>query len=352
MTSPHPIHRNNHAKYRTSVMTALRGIKPALLSIPRVTLKMPGKSFTGPLPPVTAAQTALAAELSRDVHELAGPLLGRNQFHEPQLRKCEEFLVSELKAAALEVSRHAYTSKGVEVANFHAQVPGSSQPDDIIVFGAHYDCVELINGPCPAANDNGSGVATVLAMARRFAKRKTAKTIRFALWANEEPPFFYTKNMGSLVDADRSKALGENIVAMMTPETLGYYTDEEDTQSYPLPGASLANLPKRGDFVAFVGLDNAGPLVKKCVDTFRSAAQFPCVGASVPGIIPLVCASDHWSFWRHGVPSLMITDTAPFRYRWYHTPEDTPDKLNFERFARVVEGVEAALAAVAGCALT
>ncbi|MFO0855915.1 MAG: M28 family peptidase [Phycisphaerales bacterium] len=343
MGKPHPIHRANFAKYRTTPWTALRGVLPALTRLPKVTLKMPGNIYQGPLPPLTDAQRALAAELSRDVHALAGPLLGRNQFHEPQLRKCEEFLTSELKAAGLSVSRHAYVSEGVEVANFHAEVRGVSRPDEIVVFGAHYDCVELVNGPCPAANDNGSGVATVLATARRFASAKPACTIRFALWANEEPPFFYTKNMGSLVDADRSHALDEKIVAMMTPETLGYYTDQEDSQAYPLPGAEAFDLPTKGDFVAFVGLDNAGPLVKRCVGTFRERAKFPCVGASVPGMIPLVGASDHWSFWRHGVPSLMITDTAPFRYQWYHTPEDTPDKMDFERFARVVEGVEAVL---------
>lgn len=348
MPTPHPIRRANHAKYRTTVGTALRGIVPALRSLPRLTLRMPGTSFSGPLPALTDTQRGLAGELSRDVHELAGPLLGRNQFHVPQLRKCEEFLASEFRAAGLPVARHPYLSEGVEVANFHAEVRGSSRPDEIVVFGAHYDCVELKNGPCPAANDNGSGVATVLALARRFAKRTPARTIRFVLWANEEPPFFYTKNMGSRVDADRSRAMNENIVAVMTPETLGHFTDEPNTQNYPIPGGGLVGLPTTGDFVAFVGLDNAGPLVKQCVGAFRNAVKFPSVGAAVPGIIPLVGASDHWSYWRHGVPSLMITDTAPFRYRWYHTPEDTPDKMDFERFARVVEGLEAVVSTVAG----
>ncbi len=348
MPTPHPIRRSNHAKYRTSIGTALRGIVPALRALPSMTLRMPGTSHTGPLPPLTDAQRALAAELSRDVHELAGPLLGRNQFHVTQLRKCEEFLTSQLKAAGLEVSRHTYECDGVEVANFHAHIRGSTRPDEIVVFGAHYDCVELRGGPCPAANDNGSGVATVLAMARRFAKARPARTIRFALWANEEPPFFYTSKMGSLVDADRSKSLNEHIVAMMTPETLGYYTDKPHTQNYPMPGAPLLGLPTTGDFVAFVGMDNAGPLVKQCVGLFRDAAKFPSIGAGLPGTIPLIGASDHWSYWRNRVPALMITDTAPFRYQWYHTPEDTPDKMNFERFARVAEGVEAVLKGVAG----
>ncbi|MFO0831717.1 MAG: M28 family peptidase [Phycisphaerales bacterium] len=346
--APHPIHRANFAKYRTTVGTALKGVLPALRALPRVTLRMPGQCHAGPLPGLTESQRALAAELSRDVHELAGPLLGRNQFHVAQLRRCEEFLCSEFRAAGLEVARHAYTSEGVEVANFHGEVRGCRTPGEIVVFGAHYDCVELKGGPCPAANDNGSGVATVLALARRFATQRPARTVRFALWANEEPPFFYTKNMGSLVDADRSRALGERIIAMMTPETLGYYTDAAGTQNYPVPGGGLVGLPSVGDFVAFVGMDNAGPLVKQCVGLFRGAAQFPCVGAGLPGVIPLIGASDHWSYWRHGVPSLMITDTAPFRYRWYHTPEDTPDKMDFERFARVVEGVEAVVRGVAG----
>lgn len=343
----HPIRRANFAKHRTSAGTAIRGVLPALTRLPSLTVQMPGKSFGGVLPAMTSQQTDLVAELSRDVHELAGPLVGRNQFHVPRLRECEAFLMQELSKAGLDVSRHTYTSEGVEVANLHAEVRGTTSPDDIIVFGAHYDCVELTTGPCPAANDNGSGVATVLAMARRLAKSTPRKTIRFALWVNEEPPFFYTDLMGSKVDAERSKARGERIVAMLTPETLGYYTDETDTQNFPLPGLGLS-YPTTGNFVAFIGMDEGGPLVQECVRVFRERSQFPSIGAALPGIVPLVGASDHWSYWRCGYPALMITDTAPFRYKYYHTPEDTPDKMDFTRFARVVDGLEHVVRELAG----
>jgi Zn-dependent M28 family amino/carboxypeptidase len=308
---------------------------------------MPGESHQGPLPPITAEQELLAAELSRDVHELAGPLLGRNQFNVPKLRECESFLTRELERAGLQVTRHPYTCEGFEVANFHAEVRGTASPNEIVVFGAHYDCVELKHGPCPAANDNGSGVATVLAIARRLANTKPRRTIRFALWVNEEPPFFYTDQMGSYVDARRSKSLNENIVAMLTPETLGYYSDKSDSQAYPVPGMGLL-YPTVGDFIAFIGMDNAGPLIKDCVRFFRAHAKFPSIGAGLPGIVPMVGASDHWSYWRCGYPALMITDTALFRYPFYHTPDDTPDKIDFPRFARVVDGLEHVVRELAG----
>jgi len=236
----------------------------------------------------------------------------------------------------------------VEVANLHAEIPGTTKPDEVLIFGAHYDSVELVNGPCPAANDNGSGVATVLALARRLANCKPQRTIRFALWVNEEPPFFYTHLMGSAVDADRSHELKENIVGVLTPETIGHYSDQPGTQSYPIPGLFTIWYPSKGDFVAFIGMDNAGPLIKNCVATFRKHAKFPSIGAGLPGIIPMIGASDHWSYWRCGYPALMITDTAPFRYKYYHTPEDTPDKLDFPRFARVVDGLEHVVRELAG----
>jgi hypothetical protein len=87
--------------------------------------------------------------------------------------------------------------------------------------------------------------------------------------------------------------------------------------------------------------------VKDCVGAFRESAAFPSEGAALPAFLPGVGWSDHWSFWKHGYPALMITDTAPFRYQHYHTPEDTVDKISFEKMAMVVDGIGLMLAKLA-----
>jgi hypothetical protein len=79
--------------------------------------------------------------------------------------------------------------------------------------------------------------------------------------------------------------------------------------------------------------------VRRAIQTFRQQTLFPSQAVAAPGWIPGVYWSDHASFWRHGYPAIMITDTALFRYPYYHTPQDTADKLDYPRLARVVGGV-------------
>jgi len=162
---------------------------------------------------------------------------------------------------------------------------------------------------------------------------------------NEEPPYFWTELMGSVVMARacreaRNNGGRERIVAMLTPETIGCYFDAPGTQKYPPPLGLV--YPSEGNFIAFIGMSGtrgAGALVKRCVGEFRARSRVPSLGAAMPGWVPGAGSSDHWSFHRTGVPSLMITDTAPFRYPHYHTPDDTPDKIDYERAARVVDGL-------------
>ncbi|CAG1010170.1 Aminopeptidase S [Phycisphaerales bacterium] len=327
------------AKFPTRMSTALKGLIGAS-PIPRFSTKMPGVSHAGPLPALTEDQRDLSAELRANVEELAGPLAGRNVFNPARLRACEEFLSARLGECGRPVTRQEFDCRGQTVANFQVEFPGAERPGEILVVGAHYDAVELSRGLCPAANDNGSGTAAVLALARRFARRGAAcgRTVRFVLWVNEEPPFFWTDLMGSLVYARACRAKAENIVGMITPETLGCYSEVEGSQRYPL-GLFKRWYPARGDFVAFLGMHEAAALVRRSVELFREHCRFPSIGVALPAIIPHVGASDHWSFWKCGYPALMVTDTAPYRYRWYHTEDDTPDKMNFECMARVVEGL-------------
>jgi hypothetical protein len=292
---------------------------------------MPGKSFVGPLPAATPEQRTLADELRKDVTKLAGDIGHRDTDHPKGLEAAAAYIEGEFRKAGLAPQRHGYDCRGQKVFNIDAEIKGTG--DEVVVVGAHYDSVI----GAPGANDNGSGVAGVLALARRLAKDFPARTLRLALFVNEEPPYFQTDLMGSLVYARECKARGDKVTSMISLETISCYSDQPKSQRYPPP----FNLfyPSTGNFVAFVGNTDSAELVKSVVGTFRTDVKFPSEGAAVPGSIEGVGWSDHWSFWQCGYPALMVTDTAPFRYDHYHTADDTPDKLDYERTARVVEGL-------------
>lgn len=318
-------------RIQSKFLPVLRGIR--LRSLPQFKLRMPGRSHQGPLPPLTDEHRDLARELRAHVEELAGNIGERNLFNPAKYAAAELYIGQTLTRLGYQVRRQAFTVDGVECANLDVELRGVERPAEIVVIGAHYDAIK----GCPAANDNGSGVAATLALARAFAGSRRDRTLRFAFFANEEPPFFWTEDMGSLVYAKACKARGEKVVAMLTPETIGCYSDQPGSQRYPIPVGRW--YPTVGNFIAFVGMHESAALIKQAVGSFRTHAQFPSIGAGLPSIVPMVGASDHWSFWCMGYPALMVTDTAPFRYPHYHRKTDTPDKIDYERTARVVAGL-------------
>jgi len=296
--------------------------------------KMPGVSFNGDLPVLGEADEKLAATLKKDVEVLAGEIGQRNVYTYAKLVEAERFLEDALKTAEYTVERQTYEVRGRDCSNLIVEILGSEKPEEIIVIGAHYDSAP----GTPGANDNASGAVATLALARAFAGKTPKRTLRFVFFVNEEPPWFQTEDMGSLVYAKRCKEREENIIAMMSLETIGYFSDDEGSQKYPAP----FNLyyPSVGNFIGFVGNVRSGPFVSWSVKSFRQQARFPSEGSAVPGRITGVGWSDHWSFWQVGYPALMVTDTAPFRYPHYHQKSDTPDKLDYERMARIVVGLE------------
>ncbi len=198
---------------------------------------------------------------------------------------------------------------------------------------------------CPGANDNSTGVSATLALARAFSGKKPSRTLRFVAFVNEEPPFFQTTQMGSMVYAKGCRARDEKVVAMLSLETIGYYSDEPDSQSYPFPLNFI--YPSTGNFIAVVGNVKNGPLVRKLLGAFRRQAPFPSEGGALWGILPGVGWSDHWAFWREGFPAVMVTDTALYRYPAYHSRADTPEKIQYDRMARVVSGLQHVVAELA-----
>jgi len=306
-------------------------------------IPMPGKSHRGPLPALTPKQAELSAALRRDVLELAEKIGERNTFEYAALRKAADYVERGL-AAAGQVARQTYTARGKACDNLEVEIRGSQTPDEIVIVGGHYDSVV----GCVGANDNGTGTAGVLALARSLAKTSPARTLRFVAFVNEEPPHFRGPEMGSRVYAKRCRERNENIVAMLSLETIGYFSDQEGSQKYPPPLGFF--YPSQGNFIAFVGNVGSRSLVRRCVRLFRERAAFPSEGAAVPGFLPGVGWSDHESFWENGYDGVMVTDTAPFRYPHYHLTGDTPDKIDFDRCARVVDGVEQFVRELAGIA--
>ena len=309
-------------------------------------IRMPGRSHRGSLPPADDELVRLAAELCRHVTHLAEEIGERNVLNRPkELAQAADYIKAEFAGAGYEVERQEYQVFGKTCCNLEVEIPGTTLPEEIVIIGAHYDSVE----GSPAANDNASGVAAILRLAHSFAGSPGGRTLRFVAFVNEEAPYAHTDQMGSWVYARRCREQGENVTAMMSLETIGYYSDEPNSQKYPPPVHLL--YPSTGNFIAFVGNTRYGWLVRQVVAAFRRSEPFPSEGGALPEAIPNIGFSDHWSFWQEGYPALMVTDTAPFRYAYYHTPEDTVDKVDFEKTARVVRGLETVIAALVGTEL-
>jgi hypothetical protein len=295
-------------------------------------IKMPQKNPANAAA-LSAADVLLRNELKADVQHLAGDIGERNLLRYAQLNAAADFIEKSFLRAGLQPQRDSYEVHGLASHNIETEIRGASP--EIVLVGAHYDSVF----GAPGANDNGTGVAALLALARRFAGKPTNYTLRFIAFVNEEPPFFQTPQMGSFVYAARCKARGDRIAAMISLETIGYFSDAPRSQTYPV-AALGAFYPKVGNFIGIVGNIASRRLVRRAIAQIRNDGKIPAEGAALPAFIAGVGWSDQWSFWQHGYPGIMMTDTAPFRYPHYHESTDTPDKLDYDRFALVVSSTE------------
>ncbi|MBU0943336.1 MAG: M20/M25/M40 family metallo-hydrolase [Proteobacteria bacterium] len=294
---------------------------------------MPGSSYTGPLPPLSEQEQHTAGLLEKHVHILANEIGPRNIWRRSSMDSTVSYLDKILSDMGYTIQRQEFSSHEVTSTNLEVEIPGHLYPEEIIVVGAHYDTVSN----CPGANDNGSGVAALLELARLLADANPQRTVRLVAFANEEPPFFFSNTMGSAFYAARCHDRKEKIMGMLSLETIGYYSDEPGSQQYPFPFSIF--YPDTASFIGFVGNIRSRQLVRATIKAFRSHARFPSEGLAAPSFITGVGWSDHLSFWRKGYPAIMVTDTAFNRYASYHTPEDTAEKLDYERMSRVVTGL-------------
>jgi len=280
--------------------------------------------------------SALARErLATYVQVLAGDIGERNAFKPQALRRAEAFITDAWRAQGYEVTRHEYELQRARWANLEVTRLGTRRPQEVIVVGAHYDSVI----GSPGANDNATGVAAMAEISRRLASAQPERTVRFVAFVNEEPPFFRTPGMGSRVYAKEARERGDDIRAMLSLETIGYYSEAKGSQQYP-PFFSWF-YPDRGNFIGFIGNFASRALVQQAAAAFQSHSDFPLECATTFALVPGVDWSDHGSFWKYGYQAIMITDTALYRYPHYHTERDTPDKVNYDALARVTDGLAA-----------
>ena len=292
----------------------------------------PGASHRGPLPPLDAEGRRLAENLKRHVVGVASE--EHNVANPQALERSARYIETALAKLGYAVSRHEFETEGVKVRNLEVSKGAGER---LVVVGAHYDSAQGAVG----ADDNGSGVAALLELARFLKTVEPAGglEVRLVFYVNEELPWFDTDSMGSYAHSKGLAREGREVVAMLSLETIGWYSESYDSQRYPFPFSLF--YPSKGNFIGFVANLGSRSLMRRVIGTFRRSVSFPSEGVAAPESIPGISWSDQWAYWKFGWPAVMVTDTAPFRYPHYHTLRDTPDKLDYQRLARVVKGLEA-----------
>ncbi|MBA4396738.1 MAG: aminopeptidase [Syntrophus sp. (in: bacteria)] len=279
-----------------------------------------------PSAPVAHQWQAGETPLYGHVEHLSVTIGSRSVYEYDQLNAAKEYIFSRLKSMGHTPVLQDYSYLDRIFSNIIVSIPGKADPGEIVLIGAHYDTV----AGTPGADDNASAVALLLEMCRLLRHETPDRTLRLVFFTLEEPPVFRSDFMGSAVHAKEARSRQENIVAMISLEMLGYYSDEKGGQSFPFPLMSLI-YPTTPDFVAVVGNLSSRGLVKKIATSLRKTGGIGIETLATSSFVPGIDFSDHRSFWKMDYPAAMITDTAFYRNPNYHTENDTIDTLDFTR---------------------
>jgi len=287
----------------------------------------------------------LTARLRRHVDFLAGEIGERDVFQKQKQIQVLDYIQAEFTKAEYRPRRLEYRSKalwnipdGTSFFNIEATLgEGGSSKGKIWIVGAHHDTFP----GTPGADDNASGVAVLLELARIMKKERTNREIRFVAFGTEEPPSFNTRNMGSHHYARSLKDQGLQVECMISLEMLGYYNSQPGSQHYP-PLLRFF-FPDTGHFIGLVSNLSSRHILKKCKLAWTAGSDFPLVTAVLPPGLSSVAMSDQLNFWDAGFPALLLTDTAFYRNPHYHQHTDTPDTLNYENMAEITKSLAAIL---------
>lgn len=281
-------------------------------------------------------RTVDPARLEAHVRKLSIELAPRDVSHSQNLDAVAAYISSEFKQTGATVVEQPYRVEGTSYRNIIATF--GPETAERIVVGAHYDSA----GPLPGADDNASGVAGLLELARLLGSQAPGMRVELVAFSTEEPPYFRTTGMGSSVHAESLRKANVKVRAMLSLEMIGYFSDASGSQHFPA-GILGAFYPATGNFIGVVGRVSDGLVARRVKKSMSNAAPLPVYSISAPSFIPGIDFSDQLNYWHAGYDALMITDTAFYRNQNYHTEHDTVEKLDFKRMAMVVEGVYAAV---------
>jgi Zn-dependent M28 family amino/carboxypeptidase len=289
---------------------------------------------------------SLLSQITADIGYLAGTigerhLLGRSK----ELHQAADWIAASLEESGLTVRRQIFNVDDQSVENIEATLPGAVEPDEILVLGAHYDRVPS----SPGADDNASGIAVLLSVARQLRDYRPHRTIKLVAFANEEWPHFQTDTMGSYVYAKQCRASNEKIIGMIALDTIGFYSNSFGSQQVPpvQEASSLEPSARIGNFLAMVANPPSSDFLESTLVAFRQESTFPVVPLVLDEGVRGAGHSDHWSFWKTGFPAIMVTDTGPLRNPHYHDAGDLPSTISFPELCEVAVGISGAIRALA-----
>lgn len=262
----------------------------------------------------------------------------RNYAHIPSLEKAASYIKAELGRFTKSIRIQEYKVLDRTYKNIIANFGPADQPT--IVIGAHYD----VCGDQPGADDNASGVAGLLLLAKYLSERAAELRYNYELvfYSLEEPPYFRTEFMGSAIHAKSLADKKAQVKYMISLETIGYFSDAKGSQDYPV-GLSLF-YPSRGNFIAAIGRRADKKVLSEFEKNFSTATTLPIITLAAPSFVTGIDFSDHLNYWPYGWPAIMVTDTAFMRNKNYHEDTDTPDTLDYSKIVDVIRGVYGAIA--------
>jgi hypothetical protein len=282
--------------------------------------------------------TVAPEDLQRHVEALTALDGFRSAEHPEVLERAADYIREQWRGSGFEVFDQPFEVGGTTYRNLIVSAGPEGAPT--VVVGAHYD----VCGDQPGADDNASAVAAILELARLLARERPEleRRVELVAYSLEEPPFYRTRAMGSWQHAASLRERDVEVTAMICLEMIGFFSDRPRSQAFPVPGLGLL-YPRTGNFIAVVGNTRSRGLTRQVKATMAGACTVPVHSINAPALVPGLDFSDHWSYWRHRYPAVMVTDTAFYRNRNYHLPSDTANTLDYPRMAEVVKGVYAAM---------
>jgi hypothetical protein len=270
--------------------------------------------------------------LKETVRTLSVDFHPRDVGHPENLRKTADWIADHFKNAGGKVTRQQVDAWGTAFENVSCFFDGPG--DRRIVVGAHYDAYL----GTPGADDNASGVAGLIEIAYQLGQLEPGCDVELVAYCPEEPPYFGTRVMGSAVHAAALQRDGVEVVGMIALEMIGFFSDQPDSQAYPIPALALL-YPSRGTFIAVISRLDQREMVGKVKRSMKKIGQLPVYSFVGPVSLNGIDFSDHRSYWESGVPAVMVTNTAFYRNHEYHEPGDTADRLDYDRMRQVTQAV-------------